>query len=99
MPCFSPPMSMSPPLNKTYKEMAANTTNPIAIFHIKIPFKKKALPAESLVDLPGRLFSLPNKYTECDQSLAKMSTSLVSLMNNMPMMKVPVATTTGYHNP
>lgn len=32
--CFSPLMSMSPPLNRTYMLRAANTTNPTIIFHM-----------------------------------------------------------------
>lgn len=41
-PCFSPPMSISPPLLKMNKAKPANTTKPKAIFHIPISLTKKA---------------------------------------------------------
>ena len=40
-PCFSPPMSMSPPLLSMYRASAANRTKPTTIFHISVfPIKK-----------------------------------------------------------
>lgn len=94
LPCFSPLMSISPPLDSMKIASAANTAKPASIFHMVLdsyclkPVGPGLAPARPLVG-----------DNERRQSLAKMSRSFVSRRNSIPITNVAAAMMIGYHKP
>ncbi|MFM2253122.1 MAG: hypothetical protein RJB68_1459, partial [Pseudomonadota bacterium] len=69
-PCFSPLISISPPLLRMNSAKPANNAKPTAIFHIPLLSKKKPSGAESLEIAPAYPAGALTHFTRKNQSLA-----------------------------